>query len=138
MQTRNKRQMAKFEKGNNHGNRFEKNVSGNPAGRPKSAMLSDALRRKMLDAMPGASEKTVADGIADALIKQALNGEVSAIKEVFDRTEGRARQFVDVEMNVFSWKAAIVDYGITPEEILTEAKRLLADEFDDNDESISE
>ncbi|MGI8642291.1 MAG: DUF5681 domain-containing protein [Pyrinomonadaceae bacterium] len=118
---------------------FQKGQSGNPNGRPKSAMLSDALRRKMLDAMPDASEKTVADGIADALIKQALNGEVSAIKEVFDRTEGKVSQRIDADVNVFSWKAAIVDYGITPEEILTEAKRLLADEFEnDNDESISE
>jgi hypothetical protein len=138
MQTRNKRQMAKFEKGNDSGKRFQKNVSGNPAGRPKSAMLSDALRRKMLDAMPDASEKTVADGIADALIKQALNGEVSAIKEVFDRTEGKVSQKIDASIDVFDWQSAIRDYGITPEEILTEAKLLLAEEFDDNDESISE
>ncbi len=135
MQTRNKRQMAKFEKGNDSGKRFQKNVSGNPAGRPKSAMLSDALRLKLREAMPDASEKTVADGIADALIKQALNGEVSAIKEVFDRTEGKVSQRIDASLEILDWQNGILEFGITADELLQEAINLLSD---GNSESISE
>jgi hypothetical protein len=123
--------MAKFEKGNLHGNRFQKGVSGNPLGKTKSALLTDAVRRQLCDT--GDLEV-----IAKALIGKAKKGDLEAVKILFDRLEGKPTQKIDADVNVFSWKAAIVDYGITPEEILTEAKRLLADEFDDNDESISE
>ncbi len=125
--------MAKFEKGNNHGNRFQKGVSGNPLGKTKSALLTDAVRRQLADSSD-------LEAIAKALIGKATEGDLEAVKIIFDRLEGKAVSRIDADVNVFSWKAAIVDYGITPEEILTEAKRLLAseEEFDDNDESISE
>jgi hypothetical protein len=106
---------------------FQKGQSGNPKGRPKSAMLSDALRRKLQEAMPDAPEKTLAYGVADALIKQALNGDVSAIKEVFDRTEGKVSQKIDASIDVFDWQTAIRDFGILPEDILNEATKLLSD-----------
>lgn len=124
--------MAKFEKGNNHGNRFQKGVSGNPLGKTKSGLLSDAVRSQL-------AENNDVEAIAKALIGKAKKGDLEAVKIIFDRLEGKPTQKIDADVNVFSWKAAIADYGITPEEILTEAKRLLADEFEnDNDESISE
>ncbi len=122
--------MSKFEKGNNHGNRFQKGVSGNRFGKTKSALLTDAVRRQL-------SDSNDLGAIAKALIGKAKKGDLEAVKIIFDRLEGKAVSRIDADV-VFSWKAAIVDYGITPEEILTEAKRLLAEEFDDNDESISE
>ncbi|MEJ7863008.1 MAG: DUF5681 domain-containing protein, partial [Pyrinomonadaceae bacterium] len=36
---------------------FPKGISGNPAGRPKKALLSDALRRQLALAAPGMPEK---------------------------------------------------------------------------------
>jgi hypothetical protein len=123
--------MSKFEKGNNHGNRFQKGVSGNPFGKTKSALLTDAVRRQLTDSND-------LEAIAKALIGKAKKGDLEAVKIIFDRLEGKAVSRIDADVNVFSWKAAIVNYGITPEEILTEAKRLLAEEFDDTDESISE
>jgi hypothetical protein len=123
--------MAKFEKGNNHGNRFQKGVSGNPLGKNKTAMLSDAVRRQL-------SDSNDLGAIAKALIGKAKKGDLEAVKIIFDRLEGKAVSRINADVNVFSWKAAIVDYGITPQEILTEARRILEEEFDDNDESISE
>jgi hypothetical protein len=131
LQTRGNRKMAKFEKGNNHGNRFQKGVSGNPLGKTKSALLTDAVRSQL-------AENNDVGAIAEALIGKAKRGDLEAVKILFDRLEGKAVSRIDAEVNVFSWKAAIVNYGITPEEILTEAKRLLADEFEnDYNESIS-
>lgn len=125
--------MAQFEKNNAIGNRFPKGTSGNPKGRPQSAFLSDALRRKLQGLMPGASEKTIADGIADALIEQALDGDVSAIREVFNRSEGAVSQKIDASLEIFDWQSAIRDFGISPEAILNEAKQLLSDsEFDES------
>lgn len=123
--------MAKFEKGNNHGNRFQKGVSGNPLGKTNSALLTDTVRRQLSDSRD-------LETIAKALISKAKKGDLEAVKIIFDRLEGKPKQPLEMDVNVFSWKAAVVNYGITPEEILTEAKRLLTEEFDDNDESISE
>ncbi len=131
LQTESKQEMAKFEKGNNFGNRFQKGTSGNPSGKVKSALLTDAVRRQL-------SDSGDLDAIATALIEKAKKGDLEAVKIIFDRLEGKPQVFLEADVNVFSWKTAIVDYGITPEEILTEAKLILAGEFDDNDESISE
>lgn len=109
---------------------FPKGVSGNPKGRPKKALLSDALRRKLSENLRGKSDRTVADQLADALIKEAKKGNVQAIKEVFDRTEGKAKQSVDIEMNVIDWQTVAKDYGFTPQDILNEAVKLLADGHD--------
>lgn len=77
--------------------RFKKGQSGNPKGRPRSAVISDTLRARLAEAPPGeqdADVRTYADAIARALIDKALTGDVAAIKEVGDRTEGKARQAV--------------------------------------------
>lgn len=117
---------------------FKKGQSGNPKGRPKSAMLSDALRRKMSEAMPDAPEKMIAEGVADALLKEALGGDVSAIKEVFDRTEGKVATKIDSTLEVFDWRTVVSDYGITAEMLLLEARQLLNEGNDEFDERISE
>jgi hypothetical protein len=119
--------MAKFEKGNNHGNRFQKGQSGNPAGKTKSALLTDAVRRKLV-------ESDDLDKIALSLINKAKKGDLEAVKILFDRLEGKPMQKIDADVNFFDWKAAIVGFGISPEEILNEAKQLLSDgEFDESD-----
>ena len=75
MQTENRRADGKFAKGNKVGKTFRPGQSGNPAGRPKFALVSDALRRDLAEASPADPERTWAEVIAD-------------------RTEGKARQQV--------------------------------------------
>ena len=77
--------------------RFQKGQSGNPKGRPRSAVLSDAMRARLAEAAPGAEGAAVesnADAVARALIGRARAGDVAAAKEVCDRAEGKARQAV--------------------------------------------
>ncbi len=89
-------QKNKFAPGNKIGKQFAKGQSGNPNGRPKITKLTEALREQLAEEMPGASEKTVAEAIARALIREALVGNIAAIKEVFDRAEGKAPMTLDV------------------------------------------
>lgn len=127
-------QKNKFPPGNKVGNRFKPGESGNPKGRPKLTKLSIALREKLAEANPDAPEQTIAEQIADALIKEAKSGDVSAIREIGDRTEGKPKQAIDVDMHVKDWQRAIANYGISPEELLDEARRLLsAGESDESD-----
>ncbi len=86
----------KFPPGNKIGKQFQKGQSGNPNGRPKLTKLTEALREQLAEAMPGASESTIAEEVARALIREALIGNIGAIKEVFDRVEGRAPLTLDV------------------------------------------
>jgi hypothetical protein len=83
---------GRFAKGNVYA--FMKGRSGNPRGRPRSALLSDALRRTLAEVCPEDPEKTWAEVIADQLIAKAAAGDVSAAKEIADRTEGKTRQAV--------------------------------------------
>lgn len=102
---------------------FQKGVSGNPAGRPKSARLSDALREQLFK--PNKNEKTLADEIAAQLIKLARNGDIQAIKELFDRTEGKPKQSLDVDLNLMDWREMAKANGISEAEVLQDAKRLI-------------
>jgi hypothetical protein len=89
-------QKNKFPHGNLIGKQFPKGVSGNPNGRPKLTRLTEALREQLAEAMPGASEITIAEAVARALIREALIGNIAAIKEVFDRAEGKSPINLDV------------------------------------------
>lgn len=75
---------------------FAPGQSGNPGGRPKGRSIT-ALIRELLDA-PASDRngspivgKTVGDQVAEALLREARSGDVRAIKELLDRTEGRTR-----------------------------------------------
>jgi hypothetical protein len=87
---------GKFAPGNKIGNRFPKGETGNPNGRPRLTRLTEALREQLAEAMPGASESTIAEEIAKTLIRLALSGDIAAIKECFDRAEGKAPINLDV------------------------------------------
>lgn len=115
----------KFPPGNKIGNRFKKGQSGNPNGRPKRTRLTDALREKLQQDAPDAPEQTVAEIIADVLIREAKSGNVQAIKEIADRTEGKPAQKVDVDMNVLDWRALAAANGVTVEDVIREAKLLI-------------
>lgn len=89
-------QRNKFPPKNKIGNRFKKGESGNPKGRPKLTKLTDALREQLAETNPDAPEETIAEQIARALISEAKLGNIAAIREVFDRSEGRAPLTLDV------------------------------------------
>jgi len=78
---------------------FKPGQSGNPAGRPKSITVSDALRQalKVVDSNDG---RTLAQIVADHLITLATKGrghiKIRAIQELVDRVEGKPRQSVEV------------------------------------------
>lgn len=84
------------EDGRSH--RWKKGQSGNPSGRPKSKMLSDAYRSKIEEPVPNDPEgRTWAELIAEAQVRDAVRGNVQAAREIADRTEGRARQAIEFE-----------------------------------------
>jgi len=87
--------------------RFQPGQSGNPNGRPSYAVLTSAYRdqldrqldRETAVALGIPLDSTIAEGIAAVLTRNALCGDVAAAKEIGDRVQGRAPQFIDMELN---------------------------------------
>jgi hypothetical protein len=83
---------------------FAKGISGNPYGRPKKGkcltdVLEKALSKKRKD---GQTNKAA---LADALISLAIEGrDVTAIRYVFDRLDGRPKETVELENTVTETK----------------------------------
>lgn len=89
---------GQFAEGNQHG--FQPGQSGNPTGRPKGAVfLSEAYRAQLARPMPGDVQgRTYAEVIAEMVCSVAATGNFVAAKEIADRTEGKAKQTVDVTL----------------------------------------
>jgi hypothetical protein len=95
-QMANKRPNGTFAPGHKLGNRFEKGTSGNEKGRPKLTKLTESLRQQLSETSPGADEQTIAEQIAETLIRLAISGDIAAIRECFDRAEGKSPLTLDV------------------------------------------
>jgi hypothetical protein len=109
-------------------NTFKPGQSGNPAGRPKSITLSEALRLELAKVFPGdTQERTFAEVIAQQLVRSAATGNILAAKEIADRTEGRPKQAVDIEMNVNDWRQLARQHGVSEQDVIREAQRLIAE-----------
>ncbi len=121
---------GKFAPGNKIGNRFKKGESGNPSGRPKLTRLTEALREQLAEQMPNASEETVAEAIARALIGEALTGDVQAIREIADRTEGKPKQAIDLDLQINDWRDEAQKYGLSETDIIAEARLLIESAID--------
>jgi hypothetical protein len=70
---------------------FQKEESGNPAGRPKSITLSEALRIELARVNPKAKdEQTFAETIAKLMVKTAATGKgsIKAAQEVAASKDG--------------------------------------------------
>ena len=76
--------------------RWKKGQSGNPGGRPKTKVLSEAYRNALAELSPK-DQRTLAEAIAAALVRRALKSDVRAAAEIADRTEGKAPQSVRLE-----------------------------------------
>ena len=125
-------QKNKFPPGNKIGNRFKKGETGNPLGRPKLTKLTEALREQLAEAMPNAPERTVAEAVARTLIREAISGNVQAIREIADRTEGKPMQKVDLDLQINDWRTLAKNYGVSETDVLTEAKLLIAESLTDS------
>ena len=123
---------GKFPPGNKIGKQFPKGTTGNPSGRPKLTRLTDALREQLTEMNPNAPEETVAEQIARALIGEAKSGNVQAIREIGDRTEGKARQAIDLDLQINDWRDSAQRYGVTEQDVIREAKLLIAESIDDS------
>jgi hypothetical protein len=93
--------MANFDPRIGESTRFRKGgPSPNPGGRPKTRLLSEALRVRLAEPVPGDSEgRTYAEVLAANLITIACShgpGAVAAMGEIADRVEGKARQEIAV------------------------------------------
>jgi hypothetical protein len=73
---------------------FEKGKSGNPGGQPKNRIWRDAIERA-IERRKGKVDLLAIDDLADKLLDIAFSGDLAAIKEFGDRTDGKAIQAVE-------------------------------------------
>ncbi len=125
-------QKNKFPTGNKIGKQFPKGTSGNPSGRPKLTKLTNALRDQLAEIAPDAPEETIAEQIAKTLIKLALSGDVQAIKEIGNRTEGLPKQAIDLDLQINDWRTLAQNYGVSETDVIREAKLLIAESVIDS------
>ena len=125
---------GKFPPGNKVGKQFPPGVSGNPQGRPKLTKLTDALREQLAEINPDAPEETIAEQIARALISEAKSGNVQAIREIGDRTEGKPKQAIDLDLQINDWRTLAKNYSLNEEDVIREAKLLIESAIDSSGE----
>lgn len=93
-------------------------ASPNPGGRPSKTPLSDAYRRLLEKPYPGDQRnRSYLERIAEVVCYEAGGGDLAAVREIADRTEGRPR---NVEMNPMNLDLS----RLTPEQRLQLAKLL--------------
>lgn len=73
---------------------FQPGQSGNPEGRQKGTKNMSTILKEMLELETEVEgvRMTYKDAIIKKLIKKSNAGNMKAIQEVFDRTEGKAKQ----------------------------------------------
>lgn len=106
----------------------------NTLGRPKKTLLSEAIREQIAVTMPGANEQTYAEAIASKLIDLAIAGDVQAIKEIADRTEGKPKQAIDLDVRAMDWRTVAQSNGVTEDDVIREAKLLIESANDSSGE----
>jgi hypothetical protein len=92
---------TRFDPGIGKATRFKKGQpSPNAGGRPKTRLLSEALRVRLAESVPGdLGGRTYAEVVADNLISIACSqgpGAVAAMAELSNRAEGKARQEIAI------------------------------------------
>ena len=123
---------GKFAPGNKIGNRFKKGETGNSQGRPKLTKLTEALREQLTELNPDATDETNAEAIARVLIREAKTGNVQAAREIADRTEGKPKQAIDLDLQINDWRTLAKNYSLNEEDVIREAKLLIAESIDDS------
>jgi hypothetical protein len=101
---------------------WPKGMSGNPKGRPKSITLSEAYRKQLAQPFPDDPQgRTYAEVIAEKLVMNAATGEVGSAREIADRTEGKPRQALDVDLIALDWQELAKEFGLDEHEVIREA-----------------
>ena len=101
---------------------FKKGQSGNPKGRPKGSLNRSTIARRWLETtkkgknpITGEDEiLTQEDVITLALIRKAMDGDVSAYKALMDSGYGTAKDTIDINTN---------DVGIDFDDLLAAMKK---------------
>lgn len=115
---------GKFEKGNTEG--FKPGQSGNPSGRPKSVTLSENYRQLLATLVPNDPEgRSFAELIAYKLVLNAALGDLASAKEIADRTEGKPRQAVDLDVTLLDWRELAETYGLSETDVIDEARQII-------------
>jgi len=74
---------------------FKKGISGNPGGKAKHKIYTDALRVEVNRIDPINPDRRKINALAEKLVSCALAGEGWAFKEIGDRLEGKPMQPVE-------------------------------------------
>ena len=77
---------------------FEEGKSGNPGGRPKHKPFQEALRMEMLAAERGEACEAKPGSLRWNARKLLEQGDVSSIKELADRLDGKPQQSIDANV----------------------------------------
>jgi hypothetical protein len=76
---------------------FKKGQSGNPGGRTKERLFTDALRLELnRETNDGSGKRKKISVIAEKLVECAMAGESWAVQQVADRMEGKPQQAIDI------------------------------------------
>lgn len=78
--------------------RFKPGQSGNPGGRPRKYMISEAAVAALAEEMKDG--RTKAEAVVQAIIAKALRGDVRAFEALRDTSEGRPKQAYEVKMSI--------------------------------------
>jgi len=80
------------------GRPFLPGKSGNPAGRPPGPLcLTDSLKKELDKPCPGDKRgRTWGAVLVERFLEVAMSGSVTAMKELFDRTDGRIKESIEV------------------------------------------
>jgi Family of unknown function (DUF5681) len=68
--------------------------SGNPGGRPKKKPLTDELEKMLATVSHDKAGKTYATRLVEAAVRRAIRKSDYALKEIWERTEGKVPQAV--------------------------------------------
>jgi hypothetical protein len=92
-----------FTQGNTEGNRWKKGQSGNPDGWSTKAEMMRQLKEKLKNG------KTVHEMIVGKHILKALDGDMVAIKDLWDRIDGKPQQKIDMNVTEETeWELEVV------------------------------
>ena len=80
---------SKHEVNRDEKGQYVKGNSGNPGGRPKNTLTTILKERMMEDVVVNDKWLTTGDLIVDQAIQLALDGDMQAIKWIFERVDGR-------------------------------------------------
>jgi len=84
-----------------------------------NAQKGKRMSKRLLERL---EQRELWDRMADSLLDKALDGDISSIKEVFDRIDGKAPQSIDLNADITAREEKL-----TPEDIRKIAKELDGD-----------